>query len=375
MIVVMKVRIEPNDKQRTKMFQGAGVARWAYNWALRQQDENYKNGGKFIQDGDLRKQLTQLKKADEFKWLNECSNNITKQAIKDACDAYKRFFKKKAQFPKFKSKKRSKPAFYQDTHKITFYGGKVRLEKIGWVRLSEKNRIPEGVSYTNPRMIFDGVHWYVSVGVEIEKASSELNEQSIGIDLGLKDLAVCSYENKRYKSINKTSRVKSIEKRLRHLQRQVSNKYELNKKGGSYVKTKNIIKLENQIRKLHRRLDHIRTDYIHKVTSEIAKTKPKRIVMETLNVSGMLKNRHLSKAIAQQKLYFFRTAMKYKAEWQSTEFVEADKWYPSSKTCSICGFVKSKLSLSDRVFECECCGSAMDRDENAAVNLSRYQVS
>lgn len=375
MITALRVRLEPNKKQISKLFQSAGVARWAYNWTLGKQEENYKNGGKFIKNGELRKELTQLKQTEDLKWLNAYSNNITKQAIKDACDAYYKYFRGLSGKPKFKSRRKSPPKFYQDTEKIKFKDGKVRLEKIGWVKLSEKNRIPEDIKYTNPRVKFDGVHWYVSVGIEVEKKPVELTGCSIGIDVGVKELAVCSNIKEAYKNINKTKKLRKIEKKLKRLQRKVSNKYEKNKEGRSYVKTGNIIKLEKNIKKLHRRLGNIRTDYRHKVTTEIVKTKPSRVVMENLNISGMMKNKHLSKAIQQQGLYEFSKFIKYKAERQGTEFVEADKWYPSSKTCSECGYVKAKLSLSEREFRCECCGAVIDRDKNASINLSRYKVS
>jgi len=202
-----------------------------------------------------------------------------------------------------------------------------------------------------------------------------LTDESIGIDVGIKDLAVCSNFEKPFKNINKTRETRKFEKKLRRLQRKVSNKYEKNKEGRSYVKTGNIIKLEKNIRKLHKRLDNIRTDYRHKVTTEIVKTKPTRIVMESLNVSGMMKNKHLSKAIQQQGFYEFSKFTQYKAERQGTEFVEAGKWYPSPKTCSECGHVKTKLPLSEREFRCECCGTVIDRDKNASINLSRYKVS
>ncbi len=374
MITALKVRIEPNNVQMSKLFQSAGTSRWAYNWTLGRQEENYKHGGKFIKDGDLRKELTLLKQTEELKWLNNYSNNITKQAIKDACDAYKKFFKKLADKPKFKSKRKSKPAFYQDTEKIKFKDGKVRLEKIGWVRLSEKDRIPENIKYTNPRVTFDGVHWYISVGIEVEQEAVELTVESVGIDVGIKDLAICSNIEEPFKNINKTARVKKLEKKMRRLQRKVSKKYLKNKKGASYVKTSNIIKLEKRVIKLHRHLDNIRTDYRHKVTTTIVKTKPSKIVMENLNVKGMMKNKHLSKAIAQQGLFEFKTMIQYKSEKQGTEFVEAYRWYPSSKTCSECGCVKTKLSLSERKFKCEC-GAVIDRDKNASINLSRYKAS
>ena len=375
MMISVKIRLEPNNKQISKLFQCSGTARFIYNWTLAKQEENYNNGGKFISDNDLRKELTILKKTEEFKWLSGVSNNVSKQAVKDGCEAYKKFFKKLADKPRFKSRRRSKPSFYHDTEKLKVTETHVQLEKLGKIKLSEYNRIPINVRYSNPRVSFNGIHWYISVGVELTQERVELTEESIGIDLGIKDLAICSNIQEPYKNINKTKKVKKLEKKLRRLQRKVSNKYKLNKKGGSYVKTSNIIKLERNIIKLHKNLDNIRTDYKHKVTTEIVKTKPSRIVMETLNVKGMMKNRHLSKVVAQQGFFEFKTMIKYKAKKYGIEFVETDIWYPSSKTCSVCGNIKPKLSLSERNFTCECCGSVIDRDKNASINLSRYRVS
>ncbi|MCB2291871.1 transposase [Clostridium sp. CS001] len=374
MMTAIKVRLEPNNKQTSKLFQCSGTARFIYNWTLARQEENYKNGGKFISDNDLRKELTVLKKT-ELNWLNEVSNNVAKQAVKDGCEAYKKFFKGLADRPIFKSKRKSKPSFYHDNMKIKFSSTHVQLEKLGKVKLSEYGRIPTGVKYSNPRISFNGLHWYISVGIESIQEPVELTGESIGIDVGIKDLAICSNREEPYKNINKTKKVKKLEKKMRRLQRKVSNKYLLNKKGGSYVKTSNIIKLEKNIIKLHKSLDNIRTDYRHKITTEIVKTKPSRIVMESLNVSGMMKNRHLSKAIAKQGFFEFKTMIQYKAKRYGIEFVEADRWFPSSKTCSECGYVKPKLSLSERTFVCECCGAEIDRDKNASINLSRYKVS
>ena len=375
MITAIKIRLEPNNKQNSKMFGSAGTARWAYNWVIAKQEENYKNGGKFLNDGALRKELTQLKQTEELKWLNDYSNNIAKQAVKDGCEAYKKFFKKLSDKPKYKSKRKSKPAFYQDTDKTKFTETHIRLEKIGWVKLSEKGRIKADTKITNPRVTHDGLYWYISVGIEVADEVVELTSENIGIDLGLKDLAIVSNIAEPFKNINKTKKVKKLKKRLCRLQRNVSKKYEKNKKGGSYCKTSNIIKTEKEIIKVHRTLDNIRTDYRHKVTTEIAKTKPSRIVMENLNVVGMMKNKHLSKAIQEQGFYDFYAKMKYKSERNGTDFVEADKWYPSSKTCSCCGHIKPKLSLSERTYKCESCGAEIDRDKNASINLSRYQVS
>lgn len=378
--------LKPNNKQKTKLFECAGVARFAYNWTLNKQQENYKNGGKFILNGELRKEFTKLKETEEYKWLNDYSNNITKQAIKDACNAYIRFFKGESKYPKFKSKKKSKPSFYVDTSKIQFTGDHVKLEKLttskkknkqklNWVRLCEHNRIPceKGVKYINPRVTYDGLNWWVSVGIEYPETKEIPMNAGVGIDLGIEKLAAVS-DGSIYKNINKTKEVKRLEKRKKRLQRKVSRKYEMNKietKGGEvrYKKTKNIIKLENQLKKLNQRLTNIRHNYLHQITTEIIKRKPSFIVVEDLNVSGMMKNKHLSKAIQEQCFYEFYRQLRYKSEWSNIKFIVADRYFPSSKTCSQCGSYKKDLKLSDREYICEECGSVLDRDYNASLNL------
>ena len=382
MIKTIRVMLLPNNKQKTKLFQYANTARFAYNWALGREQENYKNGGKFISDGDLRKEFTRLKKNKEYVWLNNVSNNVTKQAIKDACEAYRDFFKGYTKFPRFKSKKHSAPKFYQDNVKIRFTNTHVKVEgfatskkknkqKINWIRLAEHGRIPvENVKYKNPRIKYDGLNWYITVGIEYEDSTTLPSEEGIGIDLGIKDLAICSDEH-RYQNINKTQRVKKLEKRKRRLQRSISRKYEENKKGGSYCKTSNIIKSEKDLLKLIHRLANIRQDYLHQTTTEIVKTKPSYIVLEDLNVKGMMKNKHLSKAIQQQGFGEFRRQIEYKSAWNNVPVIIADRFFPSSKLCSCCGAIKKDLKLSDRVYRCEC-GNVIDRDYQAALNLKRY---
>ena len=296
---------------------------------------------------------------------------MAKQAVKDACNAYKRFFKGQSEKPKFKSRRKSKPSFYNDNIKLKVKNNIVLIEKVGWVNTSEQ--LPIDVKYNNPRISYDGKYWYISVGIEVENPVVELTGESVGIDVGIKDLAVCS-NAMTFKNINKTKLVKNLEKRLRRLQRKISKKYEMNKEGRKFVKTSNIIKLEKQIRLIHRRLSNIRNNHLHQATNKIVKTKPSRVVMETLNIKGMMKNKHLSKAIAEQCLYDFKVKLKYKCEFNGIEFVEADKWYPSSKTCSECGHIKSRLSLSERTYICEDCGVVIDRDYNASINLSRYSA-
>ena len=371
MILAKKVRLYPSEIQEQKLWQSVGTARFIYNWALARQEENYKNGGKFIPDGVLRKKITQLKK-NELSWLNEVSNNVAKQAVKDACDAYKRFFKGLSDKPRFKSKKRSKNSFYNDNVKLKVKDNKlVNIEKVGWIKANEQ--LPIGVKYSNPRISYDNKYWYLSVGIEQEKVKEKLTNVSLGIDLGLKDLAICS-DGTVYKNINKTYIVRKIEKRLKRLQKQVSRKYEKNKKGKEYVKTKNIIKLEKQIQQVHRRLANIRNNYLHQTTTNIVKTKPYRIVIEDLAVSNMMKNKHLSDAIRKQGFYEFRRQLEYKCKFRGIELVVADRFYPSSKTCSQCGKIKKDLKLKDRVYKCSC-GLNIDRDLNASINLSKYKLA
>ena len=371
----------PNNKQKTKLFQYANTARFAYNWALGREQENYKNGGKFISDGDLRKEFTQLKKTSGYAWLNEISNNVTKQAIKDACEAYKYFFKGYTNFPQFKSKKHSVPKFYQDNIKIQFTDTHVKVEgfakskrpnkqKLNWIKLAEHGRVPTNTKYMNPRIKYDGLHWWITVGIECEDSTAIPLNDGIGIDLGIKDLAICSDKSK-YQNKNKTQKVKKLEKRKRRLQRSISRRYEKNKKGENYCKTSNIIKREKELLKLNHRLTNIRQNYLHQTTSEIVNRKPRFICIEDLNVKGMMKNRHLSKTIQQQCFGEFRRQIEYKSAWNNIPVIIADRFFPSSKLCSCCGNIKKNLKLSDRIYRCEC-GNVIDRDYQASLNLKRY---
>jgi putative transposase len=369
MILAKRVRLKPTKEQEKQLWKSAGTARWTYNWTLNRQQENYEQGGKFISDNDLRKEITELKQTDDFKWLSDVSNNVAKQAVKDACDAYKKFFKGQAKFPKFKSRRRSKTSFYNDTSKLKVKKNLVLIEKVGWAKTSEQ--LPMNVKYSNPRISFDKKYWYLSVGVEQEIEQQELTDEIIGIDLGLKELAVCS-NGQVFKNMNKTKGIKKTEKCLRRLQRKASRKYEMNKRGEKqFVKTSNLIKIEKRIQRLHRRLTNIRDNHIHQTTNAIVKTKPSKVVMEDLNVSGMMKNRHLSKALANQKWYEFIRQMKYKCKKYGIEFMQVDRFYPSSKTCSCCGHIKKDLKLSDRIYKCEC-GLKIDRDLNASINLANF---
>lgn len=378
MILSYKVRLEPNNKQAQKFKQFAGAARYAYNWAIAKEIEAYELGLGFINETDLRKDFTQHKKSAI--WLYNVSNDVIKQAIRDAVIAFKNFFKKKADFPQFKSKKKTKPSFYQDVFKLKVTDTHIKIEKISdskkinkqklnWIKLSERNRIPvTNNKYKNPRITFDGIHWYISISTEMSNKQTKPSNKGIGIDLGIKNLAICS-NGQYYPNINKSICVKKLEKRLHRKRRQISKKYEKNKKGQQYVKTNNIIKSEKNILKLNHKLTNIRNNYIHQVINDIIKREPSFIVLEDLNISGMLKNKHLSKSTQQQNLYKFRNILAYKAEQNNIKLIIADRFYPSSKTCSSCGNINHNLKLSERTFICNNCKIKLDRDYNASLNL------
>ena len=383
MLKAYKVMLVPNKRQRTRLFQFAGTARFAYNWALQKEREAYKAGEKFISNNDLRKEFTVLRNSAEYPWLRTISNNVTKQAIKDCVDAHKKFFKKLSGRPRFKSKRRGDFSFYQDTDKIRFTATHVKFEaiatskrrnkqRLNWIRLAEVGRIPLNVKYKEPRITFDGLNWWLSVVVEFEPERVQADGEPIGIDLGIKNLAVCS-DGKHYPNINRTYTVRRLKKKQRRLQRSISRKYEMNKKKGErYEKTRNIIRSERKLLRIHHRLANIRQNYRHQITSFLIGRKPNLIVLEDLNVRGMMKNRHLAKAVQEQGFYEFRRQIEYKAQWAGITVVIADRYYPSSKTCIACGHVKKNLRLSERIYHCENCGNEIDRDLQAAINLRRY---
>ena len=383
MMKSFKVMLVPNKHQETRLFQFAGTARFAYNWALRKEIDAYETGEKFISHFDLRKEFTVLRNSAEYPWRRTISNNVTKQAIKDCVDAYQKFFKKLSGRPKFKSKRRGDFSFYQDTDKIQITATHVKIEAIAtskrkkrqqlnWIRFAERERIPVGAKYKQPRIIFDGLNWFISVAVEfVAPKSAENCSDALGIDLGIRNLAVCS-DGTVYPNINRTKTVRRLKRKQRRLQRSISRKYEMNKsKGESYSKTRNIIKSERKLLRLHHRLANIRQNYRHQITSAIIGRKPNPIVLEDLNVRGMMSNRHLAKAVQEQGFYEFRRQIEYKAAWSGLRVVIADRYYPSSKTCIACGHVKKNLRLTERIYHCEHCGNEIDRDLQAAINSIR----
>jgi putative transposase len=368
-----KVKLHPTEEQKTLMLKSFGTARWVYNWALNTQKENFKDGGKFLSAVALKKKITQLKKQDEYKWLSEVSAKVAAQAVIDLCEAYLKFFNKKAQFPRFKSKKNNCDSFFQREDHFNIRGKKVLLEKIGYVAMAEKI-IPrgDGTKYHNPRIKYDGINIWLTVSVEVnENQVDEDKTEPIGIDLGLKTLAVCS-NGREYKKPN----IRKPLKRLRRLKRKASRIYLYMEKNqiSFKEKSKRLIKLEKLILKNNHRITNILNDNIHKMTTEIVKLNPSAIVIEDLNVIGMFKNKHLSNTLKYSKFGEIIRQIKYKCIWKNVKLIIADRWYASSKTCSCCGNKKEKLSLSERVFVCNKCGLHIDRDLNAALNLKKLAI-
>lgn len=248
-------------------------------------------------------------------------------------------------------------------------------KKIGDVKTSERlPNLMKDKHYMNPHIVFDGKYYYITFCIEIDIKPKQNTSEVIGIDLGIKSFAVCS-NGITYKNINKTHTVKKLDKKLRRLQRQVGKKYFNNKIGNKFIKTHNIIKLEHKIKLIYRRIKNIRENYIHQITAYLVKTKPSRIVIEDLNIKGLMKNKHLSKAIMEQCFYKFISILKYKCEWNGIELIKADRFYPSSKLCSCCGYIKKELRLDDRTYKCNFCGLVMDRDVNASLNLANYKLA
>ena len=375
MIKSIKIRLIPTKEQEKLMLKSVGVARFTYNWGLAKWKEQYELCEK-PNATNLKKLFNNSVKKDEsYKWLYEVSGQITAQAFRDLSIAFKNFFNGKSDYPKFKTKRKSIKSFYVRHDAIKFEDGKVNIEKIGKVKFKTNYEIPKLSKYTNPRCKFDGKYWYLTLGFEQDENQVKLNKDlSVGIDLGIKDLAVINVLDKPIKNINKTRKMKLLYKRLRRLQRKLSRKYEANKSGNKYIKTKNIIKLENKLRILHRKIANIRNNHIHQSTNKIIKLYPYRIVMEDLNVKGMMKNRHLSKAISRQGFYEFIRQIEYKCEFNGIEFIQADRFFPSSKKCSCCGEIHHKLKLKDRTYICPNCNFKIDRDKNASINLANYKL-
>lgn len=368
MIKSFKVRLDPTSEQVSTFKKCFGFNRFVYNWCLNYQKENYDKGNKFISKYELKKIAILLKDKEEFSWMKELPAKILHQAVFDANAAFINFFRKKAKYPRFKSRKNSKQSFWNPNDAIEFTTRKVKLQKIGWVKLKERNHMPLASNYINPRITFDGLNYWISAGVEVgeKQANHAIKTEGIGIDLGVKTLFTVSNGLTQ----NKPDVRKQV-KSLKRMQRQVSRLY-IKYRGKE--KSKNLLKIEKRIRKQYQRISNYRTDLIHKFTTQLVDSNPEFIVIEDLNVSGMMKNKHLSRAISECNFFEIRRQLEYKCAWNGIKLIVADRFFPSSKMCSSCGSIKKDLKLSDRIYSCEC-GLNVDRDLNASLNLKKYGMA
>ena len=387
----IKIALNLTNEQEQQMWKSAGVARWSYNYAITRCKEQYSDHlkdntlPKTLSEGQIRKELTVLKNTTH-PWLKDVGSNVIKQAVRDWDVACSRFFKGLGKAPKYKSKRFSKPSFYVNCDSLRRVNGGFRGERLGFVKTTQPlPKIPKGTHYMNPRISFDGKYWYLSISYEVPDVSVELTDSVIGVDLGIKTLATLS-TGEVIENINKSHGVKQLEKQLRREQRHLARQLQANTKG--YIKTakggrkptykrsldlcSNIQNTKRKIKLLYRKLSSIRLNHVHQATSQIVKQLPKGIVIEDLNVRGMMKNKHLAKHIQNSLFYEFRRQLEYKCSKYGIQLVVADRFYPSSKACSCCGFIKSDLKLNDRVYKCNSCGLEMDRDLNAAENLANY---
>lgn len=378
MIKSFKIRLYPTEKQEQLMWKHIGACRFIYNYMLDKQLELYAADEKYVSLFNMTSLLKPLKNDGELGWLYEVSNASLQRICGDLDEAYQNFFKKRGGFPRFKSRKRSKLSFPTRAERLWFdRKGFVHLEKIGKVKFKTDFSLPlgKGCKIINPRISNVNSKWILSFGMECENQAFKLNDYSMGIDLGVKDSATVAYGNEKlvFSNINKSKKVRSIKSRIKYTQRSISRKYEANKQGNKYIKTKNIEREEEKLRKLYKRLSSIRNNYIHQSTNALVSLLPKRIIMEDLNVQEMMKNKHLSEVIQEQCFFEWIRQIRYKSEWRGIEFIQADRFYPSSKTCHLCGCVNHNLKLKDRIFVCPECGYTEDRDYNAALNLMCYE--
>jgi len=370
-----KTEINPTEEQKARIRRTIGTCRYVYNFYLGHNKALHDNGEKFMTGKSFSLWLNNKYIPDnpDKTWIREVYSKAVKKSIEDGCTAFTRFFKHQSDFPKFKKKGKSDVKMYfvrNNPKDCQCERHRLKIPTLGWVRIKEKGYIPttkDGYMIRSGTVSVKAGRFYVSVLVEIPDVNIDNNSnEGIGIDLGLKDLAIVS-NGKTYRNINKSAGLKKLEKQLIREQRSLSRKYENLKKGESTQRA-NIQKQRLKVQKLHHKMDNIRTDYINKTIAEIVKTKPSYITIEDLNVKGMMKNRCLSKAVASQKFYEFRTRLKAKCDENGIELRVADRFYPSSKTCHHCGSVRKNLKLSDRIYRCEC-GYVADRDLNAALNL------
>lgn len=366
-----KTEVKLNQDQSSKFFNTWGVCRYVYNQFIEVNKTNYENGGEtpYMSGYTFSKWLNE--NIGDRTWIKEVSSKSVKNSIMNADRAYKNFMRGSKGFPKFKSKYKDRPSMYFTSNgklqPIEVERHRVKIPTLGWVHINEKNYIPTGDHSGMGTLVHEAGRFYVSVTIDMPKVIDDRPyTEGIGIDLGVQTLAVVSNGDV-YENINKSNNVKKLKKKIKRAQRNLSRKLKNKKKGSNLSNNtkKDILKLQ----KAHRDYTNFKKDYINKMVNKITvRTKPEFIVMENLAISNMVKNRHLSRVISDSNFYEIKIKIKIKSENLGIRFIEADRFYPSSKTCSVCGEYNPDLKLKDRVFICSN-GHKIDRDLNAALNL------
>ena len=381
MYKALKIELKLTVAQKIKVCQTIGTERFIYNEYIKYNQEQYKLGNKFVSANDFSKYLNNiyLPNNPDKRWIKDVSSKSVKQAMTYGEKAFKRFFKGLSSFPIFKKKGRNElGAYFVKNNKkdFEFYRHKIKIPTLKFVRVKEYGYIPKNTNIKSGTITKIANRYFLSLIIEVKDIvkTENTSTKGLGIDLGIKDTAICS-DGMVFKNINKTKKVKKLKKKLKREQRKMSRSYEYSKsKKIKLQELKNFNKKKLKVQKIFYRLNCIRDDYNNKMVNEITRAKLKYIIIEDLKVSNMIKNRHLSKAIQEQNFYSIRTKLINKCKERNIELRLVDTFYPSSKICSCCGNIKKDLKLNDRNYKCYNCGIEIDRDYNASINLEKAKV-
>ena len=377
----IRIELKLTEEQKIQVNKTIGTERFIYNEYIKYNQEQYELGNKFVSANDFSKYINNvyLPNNPDKKWIKDVSSKSVKQAMIYGEKAFKNFFKGLSSFPVFKKKGKNELAAYFVKNNKTdfeFYRHKIKIPTLKFVRVKEYGYIPKNANIKSGTITKIADRYFLSLVIEVEDTIKETNTSTkgLGIDLGIKDTAICS-DGRVFKNINKTKKIKKLKKKLKREQRKMSRSVEYSKSEKIKLKElKNFNKKKLKVQKIFYRLNCIRDDYNNKIVNEITRTKLKYITIENLKVSNMMKNRHLSKAIQEQNFFEIRTKLINKCKERNIELRIVDTFYPSSKTCSCCGSIKKDLKLNDRIYKCSNCGLEIDRDYNASINLENAQV-
>ena len=380
MYKALKIELKLTEEQKIQVNKTIGTGRFIYNEYIKYNQEQYELGNKFVSAFEFSKYINNvyLPNNPNKKWIKDVFSKSVKQAMIYGEKAFKNFFKGLSGFPVFKKKgKNELGAYFLRNNKtdFEFYRHKIKIPTLKFVRVKEYGYIPKNANIKSGTISKIADRYFLSLVMEVDDIVKTENKsiKGLGVDLGIKDTAVCS-DGRIFKNINKTKKVKKLKKKIKREQRKMSKSVEYSKTNKIKLKElKNFNKKKLKVQRLFYRLSCIRDDYNNKIVDEITRAKLKYITIEDLKVSNMMKNKYLSKAIQEQNFYSIRTKLINKCKERNIELRLVDTFYPSSKTCSCCGSIKKDLKLNNRIYKCSNCGLEMDRDYNASINLEKAQ--